>query len=91
PQLYADVVKDYISFGNPLKINDSRLINHLIKILGIQKTYEVLNQSSYSLKRKWLFDFYRLLPQEMITNEHIVQLYSLYRESEASEIPDDLS
>lgn len=91
PQLYADVVKDYISFGNPLKINDSRLINHLIKILGIQKTYEVLNQSSYSLKRKWLFDFYRLLPQEMITNEHIVQLYNLYRESEASEIPDDLS
>ncbi|MBN3949107.1 MAG: hypothetical protein HWQ38_22610 [Nostoc sp. NMS7] len=91
PQLYADVVKDYISFGNPLKINDSRLINHLIKILGIQKTYEVLNQSYYSLKRKWLFDFYRLLPQEMITNEHIVQLYSLYRESEASEIPDDLS
>ncbi|MBN3960222.1 hypothetical protein [Nostoc sp. NMS8] len=90
PQLYSDVVKNYISLGNPLKINDFRLINHLIQVLGIDKTFEIINQSSYSLKRKWLFDFYSLLPQELIREEHLVQLYSLYIESEAGEIPDDL-
>ncbi|MBE8986601.1 hypothetical protein [Nostoc sp. LEGE 12450] len=91
PQLYADVVQDYISLGNPLRINDFRLINHLIQILGINKTYEILKQSSYSLKRKWLFDFYQLLPQELIREEHLDQLYRIYQESDVSDIPHDLN
>ncbi|AVH72578.1 hypothetical protein [Nostoc sp. 'Lobaria pulmonaria (5183) cyanobiont'] len=91
PQLYADVVQDYISIGNPLRINDFRLINHLIQILDINKTYEILNQSSYYLKRKWLFDFYQLLPQELIIEEHLDQLYSIYKESDVNDIPHDLN
>ncbi|WP_448268952.1 nSTAND3 domain-containing NTPase [Nostoc sp. DSM 114159] len=91
PQLYADVVENYIILGNPLNINDVQLINHLVQVLGIDKTYEVINQGSFSLKRKWLFDFYKLLPQELIREEHLEQLYTLYKESEVSDIPHDLN
>jgi hypothetical protein len=90
-QLYADVLKHYLSCGNLLRINDPQLINHLIKILGIDKTSEILNKADYASKRKWLFDFYRLLSQELIRKEHLDQLYSLYRETEVSEIPEDLN
>lgn len=91
PQLYADVLKHYLSFGNLLRINEPQLINYLIKILGIDKTSEILNKADYASKRKWLFDFYRLLSQELIRKEHLDQLYSLYREAEVSEIPQDLN
>ncbi|OBQ03657.1 MAG: hypothetical protein AN482_19540 [Anabaena sp. LE011-02] len=90
-QLYAEVIQYYLSFGNPFKINDPHLINHLIIILGIDKTYQIINQADYALKQKWLFDFYRLLPQQNIRNEHLDQLYHLYRESKASDLPGDLN
>ncbi|MEH2044958.1 hypothetical protein [Nostoc sp.] len=91
PQLYADVLKHYLSCGNLLRINAPQLISHLIKILGLDKTSEILNKADYASKRKWLFDFYRLLSQELIRKEHLDQLYSLYRETEVSEIPQELN
>jgi len=91
PLLYTDVVKYYLSFGNPFKINDPDLINHLIIILDIDKTYQIINHGDYALKQKWLFDFYRLLPQQLIRNEHLDQLYNLYTESKASDLPGNLN
>jgi len=91
PQLYTDVVKHYLSYGDPLKIDDAQLINYLIQISGIDKTYEILNQANYASKQKWLFYFYYLLPQELIREQHLQELYSLYQESEISEIPHDLN
>ncbi len=38
PQLYADVVKHYLGCGDPLKINDFRIISKLIQFLGIENT-----------------------------------------------------
>ncbi|MBD2412535.1 hypothetical protein FACHB389_00770 [Nostoc calcicola FACHB-389] len=90
-QLYTEVVKHYFSYGDPLKIDEAQLINYLIQILGIDKTYTILNEADYVSKRKWLFYFYCLLPQELIREHHIEELYSLYRESEPSEIPHDLN
>lgn len=63
PQIYTDVVKYYLGLGNPLHIDDCLLIHHLIQILGIDNTYEIINQPDYTLKRNWLFNFYYLLPQ----------------------------
>jgi hypothetical protein len=66
--LYASVMKHYLSLGDPFQINDLRLVNRLINICGIEKAYGVLSQGDFPAKRKWLFDFYRLLPQAEITN-----------------------
>lgn len=90
PNLYIEVLKHYLSLGDPLQLNDLRLTNRLIQISGATKAYESLNQTHHLSKRKWLFGFYRLLPQEEITAEYLDRLYGLYRESEPSEIPRNL-
>jgi len=88
--LYIEVMKHYLSLGNPFQINDLRLVNKLIEICGVEETYRVLHEHDCPSKRRWLFDFYRLLPQEKITVEYLEQLYSLYRESTSNEVPHDL-
>ena len=89
--LYVEVMKNYISLGNPFQINDSRLVDRLINICGVETTDELLRQSSNSSRQRWLFDFYWWLPQEEITAKHLDQLYKLYRSSPSTEIPNDLS
>lgn len=91
PQLYTDVVKHYLDCGDPLKINDLRIINKLIQFLGIDNSYEIISRLDDASKRKWLFDFYYLLPEELIREEHLTQLYSLYRESAVKELPNDFT
>lgn len=90
PNLYVEVITYYLNLGETLKLNDLRLINKLIEICGVKKVHQLLNQFDYPSKRKWLFYFYRWLPSEEITSEYLEQLYSLYRESDPSEIPFDL-
>jgi len=84
-------MKNYISLGNPFQINDSRLVDRLINICGVEAAYELLRQSGNSSLTRWLFDFYHLLPQEQITTKHLDKLYKLYRSSPSTEIPNDLS
>ncbi|MBH8574961.1 ATP-binding protein [Nostocaceae cyanobacterium CENA369] len=91
PDLYIEVIKHYLGLGEPFKFNELRLINRLIQILGVKKAHEFLNQIDYPSKRRWLFNFYRLLTPEDITFEYLDHLYILYRESEPSEIPRDLN
>lgn len=90
-QLYIDVIKYYLASGNLLKIDDPHIIGKLIQVSNIDDTYEILNQTDYALKRKWLFNFYRLLPEETLRKEHLDQLRRLYRESQADEIPHDIN
>jgi hypothetical protein len=90
PDLYIEVIRHYLSLGEPLKLNDLLPIDRLIQIYGAKKAYEFLNQADYPSKKEWLFGFYRSLPQEEITSEYLDHLYSLYRESEPSEIPRNL-
>jgi len=87
PDLYIEVIKHYLDLGEPFKFNDLQLINRLIQILGVKKAHEFINQINYPSKHRWLFGFYRLLPEEEITSEYLDQLYGLYRESEPSEMP----
>lgn len=90
PNLYVEVLKHYLSLGDPLKLNELRLVEILLRICGVEKTYIVLDHRDYQLKRKWLFAFYHLLPQAEIKPEYLEQLYILYQESEPVEIPNDL-
>lgn len=90
-QLYIDVIKYYLASGNLLKIDDSRIIDKLMQISSIDDTYAILSQTDYSSKRKWLFNFHRLLPEDVLRKEHLDQLYELYEKSKADEIPHDIN
>ncbi|MDY7005280.1 MAG: ATP-binding protein [Cyanobacteriota bacterium] len=88
-ELYLDVLKYYLNLGDPFQINHFPfpLIGKLIEISGVEKAFELLNQFDFASKRKWLFGFYNLLPEDEITSDYLKQLYHLYRESELDEIP----
>ncbi|NEP85543.1 MAG: AAA family ATPase [Okeania sp. SIO2C2] len=86
-ELYLDVLKYYFNFGDPFQLNYFLLIEKLIEISGVEKAFELLNQFDFTSKRKWLFGFYSLLPEDKITSDYLEQLYHLYRQSELDEIP----
>ncbi|GGA53822.1 ATP-binding protein [Okeania sp. KiyG1] len=88
-ELYLDVLKYYLNLGDPFKLNYFlfTLIEKLIEISGVEKAFELLNQFDFASKRKWLFGFYNLLPEDKITSDYLEQLYNLYRQSKLSEIP----
>lgn len=91
PDLYIEVIKHYLSLGETFQFNDIRPIDRLIQIFGAAKAHEFLNQTDYPSKRRWLFNFYRLLTPKDITSDYLDALYVMYRESEPSEIPRDLN
>ena len=88
--LYVEVLEHYLNLGDPLKLNDLRLVDRLMQIYGVEKAYKFLNKLDYPSRREWLFGFYRLLPQEEIKVECLAQIYELYRESAPDEMPQDL-
>ncbi|NET40800.1 ATP-binding protein [Okeania sp. SIO2B3] len=90
-ELYLDVLKDYLKRADPFQINNFPfpLVQKLIEISGVEKAFELLNQFDFASKRKWLFGFYNLLPEDKITSDYLEKLYNLYRESKLSEMPQD--
>jgi hypothetical protein len=90
-ELYIEVLKYYLNFGEPLKLDGLHLVDKILPILGVEKSYDFLNESDYPSKRKWLFYLHRLLPQEAVKIQHLQQLYELYSNSEPGEIPHELN
>jgi hypothetical protein len=88
--LYLEVLEHYLNLGDPLKLNDLRLVDRLMQIYGVEKAYKLLNKIDNPSRREWLFGFYRLLPQEEIKVECLAQIYELYRESAPDEMWQDL-
>lgn len=88
--LYVEVLEHYLNLGDPLKLNDLRLVDRLIQIYGVEKAYNFLNKLDNPLRRKWLFGFYRSLPQQEIKVDFLAQIYELYKESEPNEMVQDV-
>jgi hypothetical protein len=88
--LYVEVLEYYLNLGDPLKLNDLRLVDRLMQIYGVEEAYKFLNKLDYPSRGKWLFGFYQLLPKEEIKVECLAQIYELYRESAPDEMPQDL-
>lgn len=86
PSLYVDVLKLYLGFGELLRLRPIPLIARLTQICGSKKAIELISQEDYPTKRLWLFGYYRILPPDDASAEHLKQLYALYREAEHREL-----
>ncbi len=86
--LYEMVISEYIRTGNTLKLNQEQtLIDKLIGACGDQKALNILREAEYSFKNQWLFDYYRCLSLENVTQEAAKELLALYDEATPREIP----
>jgi hypothetical protein len=92
--LYINVFEHYIKIGDPLCLSSNslslRLAGKLIEICKAERSYEILGWPENPKKRIWLFLYYMALPSEDVTKERLDQLYSLYQEAKATELPRDL-
>jgi len=89
PELYAEVLEHYLELGDPFGLNSLLLVAKLIKIAGVERAYEIVNQYHYATKNKWLFAFYQSLPAEGVTLERLSQLYTLYESAKRESLPYD--
>lgn len=85
--LYRQVLEYYLEIQDPFKLNGYSLVRKLIELCGIDKALQLLNESDYPSKNRWLFYLYEFLPTEAIDEERINQLYTLYKVSEPASFP----
>ena len=90
PNLYAEVMKYYLGLGDPLKLIPIFPLSKLVEVCGTEQAYAIVSKPDYPSKRRWLFDFHRLLPPGEVTLEHLNQLCSLYQEADLEELPQDM-
>lgn len=89
--LFEKVLQRYLEMGNPLDLYSWNLVPHLVNQSSAGQVYEILSTPDYARKRRWLFDFYASLPSESVTHQRLHELYELYTEAEASDLPYGLS
>jgi hypothetical protein len=85
PDLYAEVLSEYLHGKDLLSLNPYLPVKCLVSICGTIEAYKILSGPVYHSKRAWLFSYYNVLPFEELTSGHVEQLYALYREAEAGE------
>lgn len=91
PSLYTNVIERYLAAGNPLDLGRFALAERLVSCCGADRAFEILSIPDYRRRRRWLFDFYWILPAPDVTEDRLAQLYSLYRDAEVGDLPYDLS
>ena len=84
-KLYVDVFSKYLEMGNPLSLHLN--IIDIIKIIGKERAYDLLQSYEYTNKERWLFSYFAVLPKEFITIYEAEQLLSLYKVCDIQAIP----
>jgi hypothetical protein len=91
PELFVQVLGQYLAAGNRLALARQRLpaalIGHLGPDLGPDRAFEILTAHEYFGRRLWLFDFYQALPVKHIDVDRLEQLLALFRQADAGEYP----
>lgn len=55
PNIYAEVLSDYLKKGDKLRINPQVIVKSLFSSCAISKAYKALNEAVLPTRRKWLF------------------------------------
>ncbi|MEO7861243.1 MAG: hypothetical protein ABIU05_12510, partial [Nitrospirales bacterium] len=89
--LYRDVIKFYLSLGDPLRslVQPYLLSEKLIEACGPDEALHIIESHDNPTKRQWLFCYCQALKAEQVQTKHLESLYALYRQAELSEMPYD--
>jgi len=87
--LCMQVSELYLSNGEPLNLNPSRLVRKLIEKGSPEEVFELLNRHDYPNKKRWLFRFHQALPVEKATEERLEHVYGLYDSASRTDLPND--
>lgn len=68
PRRFIDTVRNYIQFGTPLQIDSKEIIYHMISLLGSEEAYREIISQDFTLKYRWMANFFAVLPENMIND-----------------------
>jgi hypothetical protein len=90
PSLYPAVLKKYLGENDFLNLHPYSLVTALILSCGAEEACNLLSETSYLHKDKWLFSYYQSLPAEQLRSSHLDRLYKLYEDADLREFPFDM-
>ncbi len=90
PNLYIEVVEDYLQKGEILNLNTWTLVPKLMEASGTVTALKVVSIADYPSKNRWLFHYYQNLSESDIATKHIYALVDLYTTSERQYFINDL-
>ncbi|HEU4322912.1 MAG TPA: hypothetical protein VFS21_07150 [Roseiflexaceae bacterium] len=86
---YRLVISYLLQQHNKLQLEPWFIVPRLVLAVGTENTWNILTESEYSRKHKWLFNFYINLQENEITSLHIIRLILLYKDAAPEDIPSD--
>jgi hypothetical protein len=85
--LFVEVIDRYLAEGNQLLLGRITVPAALISEAGPERAFEILTAHEYNGRRRWLFDYYQVLPPEHADAERAKQLLALFHEAEPADLP----
>ena len=85
--LYARVLGHYLELGDPLRLNSYALVQKLVEQQGPDTAFQLLSESKFGTKRRWLFQVPEALPADDIDEEMLAPLFELYASAEPADLP----
>ena len=85
--LYSQVLERYLVLKDPLRLNGCVLVRKLVEQRGRDDALQLLAESDYPTKKKWLFHVHEVLPVDDVDEGMLTHLYGLYEAAESSDLP----
>ena len=78
---YVDAIKYYIKNDTPNNLHPYHLVDTLFSLLSDSEVYEIIISEEYSQKNAWIYAYYHELPQKLITEKHLQELYDFLKDT----------
>lgn len=90
PTLFQQTVKYYLELGDPFSLNPYIIMNSLLNNFTAKQVFDDISQSQYSMRKRWLINYYEIVPAADVKLEHLNHLYELYKTATVMELPHSL-
>ena len=84
--LYVDAIKYYIKNDTPNNLPPDHLVDTLFSLLSDAEVYQIINSGEYSQKNAWIYAYYHELPPDLISKNHLQELYSFLKDTSDKDI-----
>jgi len=90
PELFSEVVENYLLQGEYLEITPSVIVSNLILLFGFIKAFKIISIPDYPSKYRWLFCYYQHLSIGDISHVQMDELLKLYNTSDLKYFVNDV-
>lgn len=62
------------------------MVDTLFSLLSDAEVYQIINSGEYSQKNAWIYAYYHELPPDLISKNHLQELYSFLKDTSDKDI-----